>query len=159
LLLCRRVIEEGWSRAQAAAAAGISERTAAKWLARYRAEGADGLIDRPSTPLTSPTRVPEERLVRTSQPPLRQLAAGRPVGGRDPSWGGSNLSADSTEVAVFVDNDDSIRHTFSIDTLEVNLEVPGGKATRVEFIAEPGTYEFYCAVPGHEDMRGELVVR
>jgi plastocyanin len=70
----------------------------------------------------------------------------------------ANLRADSGEVAVFVDNDDSVRHTFSIDALAVDLEVPGGKATRVEFIAEPGTYEFYCAVPGHEDMRGELVV-
>jgi plastocyanin len=71
----------------------------------------------------------------------------------------ANLIADSGEIAVFVDNDDSFRHTFSIDALEVDLEVPGDKATRVEFIAEPGTYEFYCAVPGHVDMKGELVVR
>jgi plastocyanin len=71
----------------------------------------------------------------------------------------ANLIADSGEIAVFVDNDDSFRHTFSIEALEVDLEVPGGKATRVEFIAEPGTYEFYCAVPGHEDMKGELVVK
>ncbi len=62
LLLWRRVIEEGWSRARAAEAAGVSERTAAKWLARYRTEGPDGLVDRPSTPLTSPTRVPEDRI-------------------------------------------------------------------------------------------------
>ncbi len=60
LLLWRRVIEEGWSRARAAEAAGVSERTAAKWLARYRTEGPDGLVDRPSTPLTSP--VPEDRI-------------------------------------------------------------------------------------------------
>jgi plastocyanin len=71
----------------------------------------------------------------------------------------ANLSAESGEVAVFVDNDDSLRHTFSIDELEVNVELPGGKAARAEFNAEPGTYEFYCAVPGHENMRGELVVR
>ena len=62
LLLCRRVIEQGWSRAEAAAAAGTSERTASKWLARYRSEGADGLIDRASTPATSPTRVSEDRV-------------------------------------------------------------------------------------------------
>lgn len=67
--------------------------------------------------------------------------------------------AESGEVAVFVDNDDSFRHTFSIDALDVDLEVPGGKATRVEFIAEPGIYDFYCAVPGHDGMKGELVVR
>lgn len=62
LLLCHRVIDEGWSRARAAEAAGMSERTAAKWLARYRAEGRGGLVDRPSTPLTSPNRVPEDRV-------------------------------------------------------------------------------------------------
>jgi transposase InsO family protein len=71
LLLCRRVIEEGWSRARAAGAAGISERTAAKWLARYRAEGRDGVIDRPSTPLTCPSRVPEDRIAIIAG--LRQL--------------------------------------------------------------------------------------
>jgi hypothetical protein len=71
LLLCRRVIEGGWTRARAAEAAGLSERSAAKWLARYRAEGAEGLIDRPSTPLTSPTRVPEDRVVTIAG--LRQL--------------------------------------------------------------------------------------
>ncbi len=62
LLLCRRVIEQGWSRTEAAAAAGTSERTASKWLARYRTEGLDGLIDRPSTPTTNPTRVTGDRI-------------------------------------------------------------------------------------------------
>jgi plastocyanin len=70
----------------------------------------------------------------------------------------ANLIANSGEIAVFVYNDDSFRHTFSIDALDVDLELPGGKAARVEFIAEPGTYEIYCAVAGHEDMKGELVV-
>ena len=34
LLICRRVLEEGWSLQRAAEAAGCSERTAAKWLRR-----------------------------------------------------------------------------------------------------------------------------
>jgi transposase len=42
-------------------AAGISERTASKWLARYEAEGEAGLIYRTSRPATIPIRVPEER--------------------------------------------------------------------------------------------------
>jgi hypothetical protein len=33
-LLARRVIEQGWSHSQAADAAGVSARTAAKWVAR-----------------------------------------------------------------------------------------------------------------------------
>ena len=71
LLLCRRVLEQGWSRAEAAAAAGTSERTASKWLARYRADGADGLGDRSSAPASSPRRVPEERVATIAG--LRQL--------------------------------------------------------------------------------------
>jgi transposase InsO family protein len=49
LLICRRVIEEGWSLKAAAEAAGCSERTAAKWLARFRA-GDQVLEDRCSRP-------------------------------------------------------------------------------------------------------------
>ena len=53
-LLVSRVIDEGWPVAEAASAAGISGRTAYKWLARFRAEGAAGLLDRSSRPHCSP---------------------------------------------------------------------------------------------------------
>ncbi len=62
LRMCRRVLEQGWSRKQAAAAAGVSERTASKWLARYRAEGEEGLVDRPSIPRSSPHATPADRV-------------------------------------------------------------------------------------------------
>ena len=48
-MVCR-VVDEGWSIRQAAAAAEVSERTCSKWVARYRAEGLAGLIDRSSAP-------------------------------------------------------------------------------------------------------------
>jgi len=60
-LLVERV-ECGWTLAQAAAAAGVSERTAAKWRARWRAEGERGLLDRPSRPRRSPRRTPTDRI-------------------------------------------------------------------------------------------------
>jgi transposase len=50
VLLVRRVREEGWTIAAAAEAAGLSERTAYKWLRRFRVEGAEGLKDRRSRP-------------------------------------------------------------------------------------------------------------
>ena len=50
LLLCQRVREEAWTVAEAAEAAGCSERTAYKWLARFRDEGPAGLDDRSSRP-------------------------------------------------------------------------------------------------------------
>ena len=61
LLLVRRVIEEAWSPAAAAGAAGVSERTAFKWLGRYRREGEPGLSDRSSRPHAAPNRLPADR--------------------------------------------------------------------------------------------------
>lgn len=61
-LICRRVLEEGWTLRQAAEAAGCSVRTAAKWLARYRA-GDQLLLDRSSRPRRSPRRLPQQRVV------------------------------------------------------------------------------------------------
>jgi transposase InsO family protein len=56
-LICRRVLDEGWTLAAAAQAAGCSERTAAKWLKRFR-DGDRLLLDRPSRPCRSPSRLP-----------------------------------------------------------------------------------------------------
>ena len=60
-LICRRVLEEGWTIARAAEAAGCSERTASKWLRRYR-EGDFELRDRSSRPRRSPMRLSDERV-------------------------------------------------------------------------------------------------
>lgn len=59
--LVARIEVEGWSVAQAAAGFGISERTAYKWMARFRSGGTDALQDRSSRPLRSPTRTCPER--------------------------------------------------------------------------------------------------
>jgi transposase InsO family protein len=61
-LLVDRVEGAGWSLTQAAEAAGVSERTARKWLGRYRAEGAVGLLDRSSAPATVANRTDERRV-------------------------------------------------------------------------------------------------
>ena len=60
-LICQRVLEEGWSFQQAAEAAGCSERTAAKWVARFR-RGDGALLDRSSRPKRSPRRLPQRRV-------------------------------------------------------------------------------------------------
>ena len=62
LTMVRRVVEQGWSLAEAAEAAGVSERTCSKWVCRYRAEGEVGLHDRSSAPLSTPNRTPEDRI-------------------------------------------------------------------------------------------------
>jgi transposase InsO family protein len=60
LTMVVRVVEDGWSLMQAAAAAGVSDRTCAKWVARYRREGQAGLLDRSSAPRSIPHRTPDE---------------------------------------------------------------------------------------------------
>ncbi len=60
LTMVVRVVDEGWSLAAAAEAAGVSERTCSKWVGRYRLEGQAGLLDRSSAPASIPHRTPDE---------------------------------------------------------------------------------------------------
>jgi transposase InsO family protein len=61
-LLVARVLEEGWSVAAAAEAAGVTERTVWRWIKRFREEGERGLLDRSSRPHSSPTRLPAAKV-------------------------------------------------------------------------------------------------
>jgi len=58
LKLARLIVEGGWPPARAAERYDVSWRTAAKWAARYREEGPDGMNDRSSRPHHQPTRTP-----------------------------------------------------------------------------------------------------
>jgi transposase InsO family protein len=51
------VVKSRLPSAQVAAHYGVSEATVRKWLGRFLAEGADGLADRSSRPLTSPRAI------------------------------------------------------------------------------------------------------
>src|SRR4051812_50030564 len=55
---------------------GVSERTARKWLARYRAEGPVGLLDRPSSPNVVANRTDEQTIEAIAA--LRRLRVTRP---------------------------------------------------------------------------------
>lgn len=76
-----RVIEQGWPVTEAALAAGVSGRTCSKWLARYRAEGIGGLVDRSSAAHLVANRTSEEtiqviaalRRVRFTGPEIAEL--------------------------------------------------------------------------------------
>jgi transposase InsO family protein len=58
LRLAHLVVERGWPCSAAAKMFMVSPRTAAKWAARYRAEGATGMSDRSSRPRFSPAKTP-----------------------------------------------------------------------------------------------------
>ena len=61
-LLVERIECSSCSLREAADAAGISERTAYRWLKRWREEGVKGLIDRSSAPKRVPHRTPSDRV-------------------------------------------------------------------------------------------------
>ena len=70
------------------------------------------------------------------------------------------LNVHDGSISVAVANHDLFWHTFTIDALHVNVDVPIGANRRVTFNAPAGTYEFYCRVPGHRSagMHGTLIV-
>jgi transposase InsO family protein len=57
-----RVVEQRWPVMAAAEAAGVTERTVYRWLARFRREGAAGLVDRRSVPGHIPHKTPVDRV-------------------------------------------------------------------------------------------------
>jgi transposase InsO family protein len=69
--LVERVLEQGWSIAEAARAAEISSKTCGKWVSRYRAGGEWGLLDRSSAPRIVANRTCERRIAAIAA--LRRL--------------------------------------------------------------------------------------
>ena len=56
--LARLVVEQGYTLKAAARAFHVSEKTAAKWVRRYRQSGPAGLADLSSRPHRSPRQTP-----------------------------------------------------------------------------------------------------
>lgn len=79
------------------------------------------------------------------------------VTAEDVEFAPETLSGSGT-FGVFIENKDPIRHTWSIDALDIDVNLPGGADQRVDITAPPGTYEYICKVPGHEDMKGTLTI-
>ena len=82
LTMVLRVLEQGWSIAEAAAAAGVSGRTCSKWIARYRAEGLAGLVELLGRPLSTVSgilqRIGMGKLGRLGLEPAQRYERERP---------------------------------------------------------------------------------
>ncbi len=74
-LLVQRVRDQRWTVRAAAEAAGVSRRTAHKWLQRFDSEGPPGLEDRSSRPRRSPCRTPASLVRRVARLRRRRLTA------------------------------------------------------------------------------------
>jgi plastocyanin len=83
------------------------------------------------------------------------------VEARDVAFDPTALRAPAGEVTVAMRNRDLFWHTFTIDAVQLDLRVPIGRLRTATFEARPGTYRFYCSIPGHATlgMRGTLTVR
>ena len=66
----------------------------------------------------------------------------------------------NTDVPFTLPNDGAAAHNFSIDELGIDVDLPPGSTEETVINAPPGTYEYYCNVPGHKQagMVGTLVV-
>jgi plastocyanin len=73
------------------------------------------------------------------------------------------LTAKAGKVTIVMDNPSSLPHAVEIEGNGVKVEgetVEMGGVSEASADLEPGTYEYYCPVPGHEEggMKGTLTV-
>ena len=66
----------------------------------------------------------------------------------------------NTDVKFVLPNEGAAPHNFSIDALNVSVDLPPGETKDVVINAPAGEYEYYCNVPGHKEagMVGKLIV-
>jgi uncharacterized cupredoxin-like copper-binding protein len=67
----------------------------------------------------------------------------------------------NTPVDISLPNSGAAQHNFSIDALHISVDVQPGQTGTATINAPPGTYDFYCNVPGHKQagMVGKLTVQ
>jgi plastocyanin len=68
----------------------------------------------------------------------------------------------NTDVVIKLANKGVTTHNFNIDALGIKSgDVASGAETTVTVNAAPGTYDYYCAIPGHKEagMVGKLIVQ
>jgi mono/diheme cytochrome c family protein len=76
----------------------------------------------------------------------------------------TSATAKAGKVTLLSKNDSQVPHNISIKGGGVDKQGPtvsGGKTSKVVVQLKPGSYEFYCSVPGHEQagMKGTLTVK
>jgi uncharacterized cupredoxin-like copper-binding protein len=76
----------------------------------------------------------------------------------------NKATATAGSVTLVMPNKSPITHDISIKGNGINQQGPRvgqGGTSKVSATLKPGTYEFYCSVPGHEQagMKGTLTVK
>ena len=79
-------------------------------------------------------------------------------------WDKTSYTAAAGEIEVAMVNDDSMRHTLVIiegETIISGFELEVNRKDDIDtgtITLEPGTYIIFCTVPGHQNMKSELIV-
>lgn len=65
------------------------------------------------------------------------------------------------EVIIAIRNDGGAPHNVTFEEADVKVAAPGGQAASDTYELEPGTYTYYCDVPGHrsQGMEGQVTVQ
>lgn len=71
----------------------------------------------------------------------------------------SEVEMSAGDAVLWLDNRDPFHHTFLIDDTDVRAVMPANSSVRVPVDLAPGSYRFWCDVPGHDSMEGVLHVR
>lgn len=81
---------------------------------------------------------------------------------RDIEYSQAPSTAPAGEVTVELINEGAIVHDVAIEELDdtVVATAPGGQTASGQVALEPGTYTYYCTIPGHRaaGMEGTLTV-
>jgi plastocyanin len=79
------------------------------------------------------------------------------------AWSPTTLSAKAGQVTVELDNPSAVSHDIEIegDGVEEKSDLVAEGTASVTANLKPGTYEYYCTVPGHKEagMDGTLTVK
>jgi hypothetical protein len=73
-------------------------------------------------------------------------------------WAYPDLVLSAATSALWVDNHDPFHHTLLVEGTDVREVLPASTAVRIRVDLAPGTYRYFCDVPGHEAMSGTLLV-
>ena len=70
----------------------------------------------------------------------------------------SDVEVPTGPTTLWFDNQDPFHHTVVIDGTGIREVLPASSGVRVDVDLAPGTYRYWCDVPGHETMEGTLHV-
>lgn len=77
----------------------------------------------------------------------------------------TSYEAPAGEIAVAYVNDDTIRHTLVVikdDVIDNSFELEVNRKGDIDsgtITLEPGNYVLFCTVPGHQNMKADLLVK